>query len=269
MTDDNPRDAYHKEDGRQKNSDPTHNTEPLIVTIEPQTKNKYSYDAKHYRLDRARYILEKKSYRTSHWTMVFLIVYTGLTLIVAISSVVATCVAHEQVELMRQQLSGTIGALITAEFGITPQDPPSQLEVSLTNAGHIASHNLHGSFKISEISVPSQKTIKTFLPWEFNVPVMPSEKTSSPNPQYPLALSTEEAVASGRTEIAFKVDGRLTYDNGFTQITDAICYCFVGSYGVKDAGGHIDHYGPFRSTCDEFPVYIQTVLTERHKKVEH
>jgi len=89
MIDDNPRSADHKGDSCHENGDPADNTEPLIVTIEPQTKYKYSYDAKQYRLDRARFRLEKKAYCATHWTMIFLIIYTGLTLIVAVASVIS------------------------------------------------------------------------------------------------------------------------------------------------------------------------------------
>lgn len=90
MSDDNPRNAQGKSGAGQNDPNPANHIEPLIVTIEPQTKNKYSYEAKSYRLERARYRLEKKAYRTAHWTMVFLLIYTGFTLIIVVSSIFAT-----------------------------------------------------------------------------------------------------------------------------------------------------------------------------------
>jgi hypothetical protein len=97
MADDNPRSADF-EGGRRKNGDPADGTEPLIVTIEPQTKGKHSYEAKYYRLDRARLRLEKEAYRTARCTMIFLIIYTGLTLAVAAASIVSAYAAKRSAD---------------------------------------------------------------------------------------------------------------------------------------------------------------------------
>jgi len=84
------------------------NAEPLTVTIEAATKNKYSYEAKQYRLDRTRYRLEKKAYCVAKWTMVFLIVYTCLTLFVAIASIIAAGAAQESTRQAREQFLSSI-----------------------------------------------------------------------------------------------------------------------------------------------------------------
>jgi hypothetical protein len=83
------------------------NEEPLTVTIEP-SRQKYSYEAKQYRLDRARYRLEKKAYCTAHWTMVFLIIYTGLTLIVAVMSIISGFAAKKSADTATNQLELTL-----------------------------------------------------------------------------------------------------------------------------------------------------------------
>ena len=62
---------------------------PLTVTIEP-SRNKNSYQAKEYRLNRIRHLLEKKTYHVQKWTMIFMVAYTGLTLIIAVASIVAS-----------------------------------------------------------------------------------------------------------------------------------------------------------------------------------
>jgi hypothetical protein len=86
----NSGDARHGDDRRYQNRRASDNAEPLTVTIESAAKQQYSYAAKQYRLNRAGYRLQKKAYCATHWTMVFLIIYTGLTLVVAVSSVIAT-----------------------------------------------------------------------------------------------------------------------------------------------------------------------------------
>lgn len=90
MSDGTPRNTDNKADGGQHGRDAANGTEPLIVTIEPQSRKSDSYEAKAYRLERAKYRLEKKAHRVGYWTMLFLLIYTGLTLIVAISSIIAT-----------------------------------------------------------------------------------------------------------------------------------------------------------------------------------
>jgi len=95
MSDDNPRSAHDKGNSCQKNNDSSNSTEPLIVTIEPQSKNKHPYEAKNYRLNRTRFRLEKKAYYTAHWTMIFLIIYTSLTFVVAVASIISDYVANK------------------------------------------------------------------------------------------------------------------------------------------------------------------------------
>ncbi|HXM61836.1 MAG TPA: hypothetical protein VN950_13345 [Terriglobales bacterium] len=157
MADDNPRGTGNKGERRRKDGDPANNAEPLIVTIEPQTKSKYSYEAKQYRLERARYRLEKKAYRATHCTMVFLIVYTGLTLIVAIMSVIQAIVAHQGWSDNRKQAS----AYLTIEnFNpiVVENDPNFRVK------GDYSIRNVGGTAALAITAPPPQGGIGIYYP---------------------------------------------------------------------------------------------------------
>ena len=162
MSDDDPRDVYRKTGGAKKNPDAAQNAEPLIVTIEPQAKNKYSYEAKTYRLERARYRLEKKAYRAAHWTVVFLVIYTTLTLILAVSSIISTRTANRNLkEAYRPRL------LLTGIDRVTRSAPNVEpvfvvdgqgrfaAQVILPNTGMLVAKNVR-FFRFSDLGQPDQ-----------------------------------------------------------------------------------------------------------------
>lgn len=80
---------------------PSQDTQPLTVTIEPSSKQQYSYQAKQYRLERAGYRLEKKAYRTAVWSLIILGLYAGLTLVVAITSIKSANAAKQATVIAR------------------------------------------------------------------------------------------------------------------------------------------------------------------------
>jgi hypothetical protein len=112
----NPGKAQHSGERRSRSRRAADNAEPLKVTIESAAKQKYSYNAKQYRLDRSRYRLEKKAYCAACCTMIFLIVYTVLTGILALFSVKSNGTAKET--LMRSQrpwVANDEGATLTID----------------------------------------------------------------------------------------------------------------------------------------------------------
>jgi hypothetical protein len=254
MSDDNPRDANHKGDSRQKKSDPANNAEPLIVTIEPQTKNAHSYEAKDYRLERARFRLDKKAYRTTHWTMVFLIIYTGFTLVVAISSIIATWFAYKQSTLMHQQLVGTMSAIVVLQEPRVTNDQATNKELlvmQLVNRGHVISPEAHITFEIAIASFPQMEAIHQAQSYAISVPQFGE---TGWNKNYPLPdLSAQDThFPSQRKTVTVK--GKFGFDNGFgDKITDReFCYSYIGSYNIKNEDGGSTSGGGGFIPCDEF-----------------
>jgi hypothetical protein len=149
--DDSFQDSGDTHDGgnrRQTNRRASDNAEPLTVTIEPSSKKQYSYEAKQYRLDRTRYRLEKKAYCAAHWTMTFLIIYTGLTLIVAVMSIITGFAAKESADTAARQLEMTDRPWVAVDVSITSplayNDKGVEVEFSFTpkNIGHSPAQNV-------------------------------------------------------------------------------------------------------------------------------
>jgi hypothetical protein len=249
---DDPRRTDNENRGSYPDTTRPNDTEPLIITIEPQTKQKYSYEAKSYRLERARYRLEKKAYGVAHYTMVFLVVYTLLTLIVAISSVVATAYAKRSTDAAKEAVK-------------------------------LAKRNAHleqrAWVSVSDIT-PSSKSI---TPWEISIIFKNSGRTPAQNFAIKLA---GEPVAKGKSPVAEEkakpgrgiippdgifhsglksktvydwnifdlvVHGEITYDSVFgNSHWTKFCYYFVpestksakGNFAPCDTGNDIDSNEP-------------------------
>jgi hypothetical protein len=207
-------------DRRQKYRRASDNTEPLTVTIEPASKQQYSYDAKQYRLDRAKYRLEKKAYSTSHWTMIFLIVYTGLTLIVAITSIITALAAKHSSDsavnsykLTKRHTEDTDEAIVYVR-GETTEDGSNVYRVTVANTGKISAHSVAAHIEISQHTLPSDAKQKTFAAFDIN--------------QDELRIDTpvfKETVLEGfgaadwekihTLKESIRIEGTLSYENGF------------------------------------------------------
>jgi hypothetical protein len=146
-----PSDVHGKKSTTGDDNPSTDKVEPLIVTIEPQTKNKDSYEAKQYRLDCASYRLNQKSYklnrkayRVSHRTMVYLLIYTGLTLVVAVSSVIASYYARKSADTTKQSVQAYMNSTSAylsfgEEFTVGKEIPgskESEATVDIINLGN-------------------------------------------------------------------------------------------------------------------------------------
>jgi hypothetical protein len=145
----NSGDADSGQNCKQSNANPTYDTEPLTVTIEPFSEQQKSYKAKHYRLDRHRYGLEKKMYRTAHRSLSALAIYTGLTFIVAVTSVNGSCYTKKALELTRKQLAGTEGARIIVTPAIELPNSPESLSIGFSNEGRVFSPRVDATVAVS------------------------------------------------------------------------------------------------------------------------
>lgn len=236
MSDDNLRNADDKDNSSGNDGDRSGNAEPLIVTIEPQTKNKYSYTAKQYRLDRARYRLEKKAHGAAHWTMIFLMISTGLTMIVAVSSILATVVAKKQATLMRQQLVGTLSAIMRVV-------PPAwnwqkrQITIQVINEGRIAGtlKSLDGT--ITRENIPQKTPKDPPIPIHFSEHLIGAQNPATELLSLPYSLP-EMAEADlwnlwpGKEAVIFQ--GQITYDDGFGDVhIDQFCFFWLPPWNLR------------------------------------
>jgi hypothetical protein len=250
MADDNPRDTGHKSGGRQDSSKSADNAQPLIVTIEPQTKKQYSYEAKTYRLERARYRLEKKAYCVAKWTVIFLMAYTGLTLAVAIASAISTY-------LLRQQLEATTAAFMKFELWANIPNSQSNFTMTLRNDGHSIARKIHVALSASVRNLPAESTIEAISPpWEFDIPEL-NIGANAEGRQYAFGLRSEEIQAIEQTQQTIRIEGELRYYDGFSVQHVPICKeALVGSF--KDGGNVNSLYN-----CDEFGSRLKLFLAEK------
>ena len=100
--------------------------------------------------------------------MVFLIVYTGLTLVLAVSSIVASYAAQKQSSLMRQQLVDTESASVQMEvpnIGKNSLGGVTNIQFLYTNVGKVRTRNLCSHFSVTRSTLPDEKPIGSPLEW--------------------------------------------------------------------------------------------------------
>ena len=130
---------------------------PLTVTIEP-SRNKNSYQAKEYRLNRIRHLLEKKTYHVQKWTMIFMVAYTGLTLIIAVASIVASYEAKKSTDSTRHVFEDNDSADVQL---FVRQREDETGEIHLRNIGKFPSRQQDVSFSVERIQVSDGAVLET------------------------------------------------------------------------------------------------------------
>jgi hypothetical protein len=234
MFDDSPQDPKYKGDGGHTDAGAADNAEPIMVTIEPQVKNKHSYEAKNYRLDRARYRLEKKAYCAAKWTMIFLIAYTALTLVVALTSVIGTVNTN-------RLLRATNAGVLKPELGLSRDT----INLTFHNIGKGSVRKIAAKYRITWEHLPDESPIWA-SEWKSYAAAVEQAGEGEPNETIiPGFRIPEDWNAYIHSQTAIKVDGTAGYSDGFDNIpTHPFCIMTTG-------GGMIQ--------CDGLAVYLHSL----------
>jgi hypothetical protein len=149
--------------------------------------------------------------------------------------------ASAQAQLMRQQLAGTIGALIVPRVRI--DDVTNTLEIDLDDLRPTPAPIVHVQFTVSILSFPNRRT--------FGTPITYSKTITQLSPQgfsvsYPVpagfGAENKELVTQTKT---LRMEGSFDYQNGFgTQESPTnFCYIYIGHFDFNIAPGQ-SAYGP-------------------------
>jgi hypothetical protein len=147
---------------------------------------------------------------------------------------------QKQTTLMRQQLEGTMSAVVTfQEPRITP-DPVTRVEllvIALPNRGHVTAPEAHASFQIDTVSFPDlTATLESKTETIVTHQLVPGGAWGQ---NYALPGFTQRELQFTTQRKTITVKGTFGYDNGFgSKFEEPICYSFIGSYNIKneDAG---------------------------------
>lgn len=167
---------------------------------------------------------------------------------------------------MRAQLSGTIGAAfdvsLSAVFAAN-----GAVDLQITNIGHTAATKMAAKLSLAKRALPSNTTVGAAVPLAFALPtLMPQQEIGDMIQAHPydysvpIQFSESELRAFSNYALAIRVEGSLTYNDGFSlrKRTQPVCVVWVNPAVVSSA-----HWPSQRGVaCDQFDRAIGAVLTQ-------
>jgi hypothetical protein len=198
--------------------------------------------------------------------LAFLILYTLFTAAIYCANQRAAEAAQntlgeiqKQTKLIRQQLVGTLGAVVSISDPVSPSALGNNINISFgfRNYGHVNANKFRFAVKIQVLSLADQKLIgkQWSCDHEFAVITPTSEHTPTPSEHvfiqcFIAGLTNEDLKAIRELNRTIAIDGTYTYENGFDEIKEeSICLRYVPQVQTNrglEGGNTFD-------TCDVFP----------------
>jgi len=216
--------------------------------------------------------------------IIFLIVYTLYTAGIYCANQKAATAAHDtlgeiqkQTILQRQQLGGTLGAVIVIDRDEMPpriirgQNGVWEWGLGLKNIRPGTAHNVTAFIQVIKKRLPDQTMIEK--PSEFTLNI--GDVTTTPDrsrgirENFPVMLSSNDISRIDNTQEAIYIDGHLSFDNGFEDKSIIQPFCFVWySVTYKSKHGTTSGTSDSTNTCDEFRTVMPQTLAEKKARAE-
>jgi hypothetical protein len=195
------------------------------------------------------------------------IVTLAMTFLLLLANIYLAGATRSSVNLQRQQLEGTLGAVLT--FAIEVDAPPggggyntptAMIKISLINKPNRADANFRGAELTFQMhSWPSDAPAGTPLPWKMNDVIVTSDQQKEIPFEVPDLVSHFEELRQVR-EILF-VEGTYTYNNGFKDRTESVCYRIIANIGSDRTFSGLRSF-----TCDQARRYLYELRFYQEQK---
>jgi hypothetical protein len=142
------------------------------------------------------------------------------------------------------------------------------IEIDLMNVGHVFASDIHVDLQVTKRSLPDEKVIGESLSIKYVIPEIGLTQDMWQQREYPLHISDQDMRLIKDTRLTARVEGTLTYMNGFQISTQPVCYTYL-TYEERDRAGEIiaSSTNP-QVPCDEFDISLQSVLREKKRLLE-
>ena len=156
---------------------------------------------------------------------------------------------QNQTTLMRQQLVGTLSAIVDFDEAVIKKDY-SSFTLSISNRGHITTAVVEVRCEIQHTTIDGSKQVSKSRSCSFVIPQL------EPAPYVFTRTFKLDSEASQYLETqsdTFTIKGDIRYDNGVgDKFTKPFCVSYVGSYRTFDARGGLVAGGPQFFDCEWF-----------------
>jgi hypothetical protein len=86
--------------------------------------------------------------------------------------------------------------------------------------------------------------------------------------EYPLRLSAKDLILVKDTKEALRIEGTITYNNGFETRPVPVCLAYL-TYEIKDATGKLMGRGSNPQVpCDEYEIVLPSILDEKRAAIK-
>ena len=175
--------------------------------------------------------------------------------------------AMDQATLSRQQLEGTMAAVVRLEEPRVTPDPitgrPILVMLLLNQENRVMARNAYVRFAIKTTSFPRTNTVLQSIPEMIEI----SQLSKSWAKNYTLFNFTKQDEQFATQKKTFTVEGEFGFDDGFdNEIEQPFCYSYIGFYDFKNeqTAGSTSGGGGFLP-CDKFREMVAYLLAHPWK----
>ena len=175
--------------------------------------------------------------------------------------------AKNQADLQREQLEGTMAAVVRLEEPRVTPDPitgrPLLVMLLLNQENRMMARNVYVRFEIKTTSFPRTDTLLQSIPKTIEIPQL--SKSSGKN--YFLSNFTKQDEQFVTQKKTLTVEGKFGFDDGFdNKVEQPFCYSYIGIYNFKNeqTAGSTSGGGGF-IPCGEFGERVAYLLAHPWK----
>lgn len=173
---------------------------------------------------------------------------------------------QHQTTLTRDQLEGTMAAVLKVNTNVNLDGKTFQF--NLMNVGHVVARNVTANLKITKRALPTERLVGVPISVNFTMPEIGLTQDMWQQREYPLHMSDAEKALILDTKLTLRIEGTLTYNNGFEVIPQDICFAYL-TYRLKDKTGRWVGTGNNPQVpCDEFDIELRGILEQKREMLK-
>lgn len=183
------------------------------------------------------------------------------TLGLLLANVFQLFVFRQQTTLLLQQLEGTTAAVLQIDLFFKLDDEGHDFALTLRNKGHAIAKRVHSDLVITRRSLPDEDILQTFSPrWVVNFPDLGPDDHGGGLQYFP--LNADDFVAIQNSQQTVRIEGRVTYNDGFTDQALEVCRSILLVNFVNNQG-HPTGNSAEIFPCSEFQSRFRNRMQEK------
>lgn len=241
MAADNPQENGDPVTGERQSDNDSSHTKPKVTAAGTEFKPPIPASQNHKTCKERKHWLDYATFGAEILGLLGLGIYAYLTYGIWCANKTATQQMTAQTTLLGKQLEATQGAVIKLER--TPDLNGPGILIRIKNEGQTIAHGVVLEFQLSKRQLPTETPIGSPIPWNVpigEVPPVPPNLQNTGNDHldfsYERVLDDADIQKLTNTEETLGLEGQISYNNGFREIHEPVCYSYL-AYTLKSKSG--------------------------------